>query len=56
MQKVLSAVIPAKAASPDDSEKLYSQFTNLSASSAQRAVRFIRTNSSRVSDELRKLV
>ena len=56
MQKVLSAVIPAKASNPDDGEKLYSQFTNLSASSAQRAVRFIRTNSSRVSDELRKLV
>ena len=55
MHKILAATMPGRTASLDDSEELYLKFTNLSPANAQRAVRFIRTNSSRTADELRKL-
>jgi uncharacterized protein (DUF2336 family) len=48
MHKVLSATMPAKAGND-----LFEKFTSLSAANAQRAVRFIRSNTSRSKDELR---
>jgi hypothetical protein len=51
MHKVLSATVPARATAPDGVNELFEKFTDLSVANAQRAVRFIRTNSSRSRDE-----
>jgi hypothetical protein len=54
MNKVLAATIPAThARTPDGASELYEKFSELSAANAQRAVRFIRTNSSRPKNEHR---
>lgn len=52
MHKVLTATMPAKV---DDSNtsQMFEKFTALSAANAQRAVRFIRTSSSRPKDDLK---
>jgi hypothetical protein len=47
MHKVLAVTMRGKVGSEEDSQELYLKFANLSPSNAQRAVRFIRTNSSR---------
>jgi hypothetical protein len=53
MHRVLSATMPAKAINAESSNELYEKFSNLSAANAQRAVRFIRTSSSRSKDEFK---
>ena len=53
MHKVLSAAVPVQARTPDGTNELFDKFTDLSVANAQRAVRFIRTNSSRSRDEYR---
>ena len=40
----------------ENSQELFAKFLNLSAENAQRGMRFIRANSSRAANELRKLV
>ena len=56
MKQVLSTTLPAKYATPENSQELFAKFLNLSAENAQRGMRFIRANSSRAATELRKLV
>src|SRR5581483_8473740 len=53
MHKVLSAAIPTQTTTTDGINELFEKFSELSAANAQRAVRFIRTNSSRPKDEYR---
>lgn len=47
MHKVLAVTIPTQARTPEGTSELLAKFSELSAANAQRAVRFIRTNSSR---------
>ena len=56
LQGVLSVIMPEKTKSPALVKALLDRFIKLTPANAQRAVRFIRTSSAKLSDELKKLV
>ena len=54
LQKILAALSPVKRA-PDEVNALFASYTALSPDSAQRAMRFIQTSSSKLTNEMRRL-
>jgi len=56
LQGVLSVIMPEKTKNPALAKALLDRFIKLTPANAQRAVRFIRTSSAKLSDELKKLV
>jgi uncharacterized protein (DUF2336 family) len=56
MQKVLAVAVPSKSKTPEELNALFASYSTLSTANAQRAVRFIRTSSSKFADEIRKLI
>jgi uncharacterized protein (DUF2336 family) len=56
MKDVLAATMPEKIATREDERALFTKFIGLTAPSAQRVVRFIKTSQKLSSDEIKKLM
>jgi len=54
LQGILSVILPEKTKTPEDVKALFASFIKLTPANAQRAIRFIRTSTSKSPDELRK--
>ena len=56
MKGILSVALPAKAQTPESLKALFADFLKLSPADAQRAIRFIRTSTTKSLDKLKELV
>jgi uncharacterized protein (DUF2336 family) len=56
VQKILTATMPDKVATPESAKSICTKYVNLTSANAARAARFIRQSATKSAEELRKLV